>query len=56
MVLTWASIQYPGITMKDIALNAGWVNEKGQPLKQKVQRLLNTLGRKSWPRSTARSG
>jgi hypothetical protein len=42
-VLVWLH-RYPGINLRDIAMNAGWTNEQGQPLLGKVQRLLKTLG------------
>jgi RecA-family ATPase len=35
--------RYPGITVKDIAINAGWVGNTGVPNKAKVHRLLNGL-------------
>jgi len=35
--------RYPGIMLKDIALQAGWVNEHGQPLIPRVQRILKVL-------------
>lgn len=37
--------RYPGIIIKDIALNAGWVNLAGKPNFSKVQRLLVELSK-----------
>lgn len=41
-VLYWLK-ERPGISLADIAENAGWVNERGMPLKAKVQRCLERL-------------
>ena len=41
-VLEWLR-RHPGIAIKDIALNAGWVGATGVPNKAKVHRLLRTL-------------
>ena len=50
-VLEWLR-RYPGISIKDIALECGWVNEAGIPNKARVQRRLKTLAdmrqAKSW--------
>lgn len=35
--------RHPGISIRDIALNAGWVSEGGAPYKSKVHRLLGSL-------------
>lgn len=41
-VLQWLR-RSPGISIRQIALNAGWLNDKGNPNKIKVQRLLTSL-------------
>ena len=41
-VLYWLN-QQPSISLRDIAANAGWINEQGVPAKPKVQRLLKRL-------------
>jgi hypothetical protein len=41
-VLEWLR-RYPGITQKDIAINAGWVNIAGVPNAPKVFRMLRAL-------------
>lgn len=41
-VLEWLR-RSPGISLRDIAVNAGWVNEKGHANRAKVQRLLAGL-------------
>jgi AAA domain len=43
-VLEWLR-RHPGITVKDIALNAGWLTSTGVPHKSKVHRLLKALQR-----------
>lgn len=43
-VLEWLR-RHPGISVKDIALNAGWVSQAGTPHKSKVHRLLTALRR-----------
>ena len=43
-VLEWLR-RYPGIAIKDIAVNAGWVSPTGTPAKSKVHRLLKALQR-----------
>jgi RecA-family ATPase len=42
VVLEWLR-RHPGISLKDIALNAGWVSAQGAPNKAKVHRLLKAL-------------
>ena len=50
-VLEWLR-RYPGISIKDIALNCGWTNLAGVPNRARVQRRLRTLAEmklvKSW--------
>jgi len=41
-VLEWLR-RHPGITLRTIATNAGWVSFKGSPHTAKVHRLLKTL-------------
>ena len=41
-VLEWLQ-KKPGISVADIANNAGWVSQKGTPAKSKVHRLLSNL-------------
>jgi hypothetical protein len=41
-VLEWLR-RHPGISIKDIATNAGWLSPAGTPHKGKVHRLLKTL-------------
>jgi hypothetical protein len=42
VVLEWLR-RHPGITIRDIATNAGWTSEKGSPATSKVHRLLKSL-------------